>query len=210
MLAWLAKLIEICSRAFNVPKIMLSINDLKTGTLILIDDIPYQVLEVSHLHMGRGGSSVQTKIRNLKTGQMFSRNFKPADTFEEADIVKNPLIFLYAHRGEYVFVEPDNPKNRFSLKENVIGENKKWLKPNTQVTALFLEEELINLSLPIKMDFKVIEAPPGIQGDRSNAGTKAVTIETGTVIQAPLFINTGDIIRVNTETGEYVERVEKA
>lgn len=189
---------------------MLSINDLKSGVLILIDGAPYQVLEVSHLHMGRGGSSVQTEIRNLKTGQVLHRNFKPADTFEEARVEKKPLVFLYSHRGEYVFTEPNNPKNRFSLKERTVGENKKWLKTNTPVTALFLEEELINLSLPIKMDFKVIEAPPGTQGDRSSAGTKAVTLETGAIIQAPLFINIGDIIRVNTETGGYVERVEKA
>lgn len=188
----------------------MGINDLKSGSLILIDSTPYQVLEVSRLHMGRGGSSVQTKIRNLKTGQVFNRNFKPADTFAEAEIEKKPLIFLYTHRGEYVFTEPGKPKDRFSLKEEILGENKKWLKPNTELAAIFLKGELLNFMLPIKMDFKVTEAPPGLQGDRSQAGTKTVTIETGAVIQAPLFINTGDVIRINTETGEYVERMEKA
>ena len=199
---------------------MLSINDLKSGSLIMIEGAPYQVLEVSHLHMGRGGSSVQSKIRNLKTGQTYNRNFKPSDTFSEADVEKRPLKFLYHHRGEFVFEEPKNsvqqgearPQSgrRFPLPEDVIGANQKWLKPNTELTAVFMGEELLNLIMPIKMDLKVTEAPPGIQGDRSSAGTKSATIETGAIIQVPLFINTGDVIRVNTETGEYVERAEKA
>lgn len=189
---------------------MLSINDLKSGSLVLIEGAPYQVLEVTHQHIGRGGSSIQTKIRHLKTGQVLSRNFKPADTFEEADIEKRPLKFLYHHRGEFVFQDPKDAKNRFPLPEDVMGENQKWLKPNTELIALFFDEKPINIQLPIKMDFEVIEAPPGIQGDRSQAGTKTATLETGAVVQVPLFVNTGDIIRVNTETDEYVERVEKA
>jgi len=190
--------------------LMLSINELKSGSLIIAEGTPYQVLEVSHLHMGRGGSSVQTRIRNLKTGQVLNRNFKPADTFEEADVQKKQVLFLYVHRGEYVFADPANQKDRFSLKEALVGDHTRWLKPNTQLTALFLGEKLLSFILPIKMDFTVTEAPPGLQGDRSQAGTKTATIETGASVQVPLFINTDDIIRINTETGEYVERVEKA
>ncbi len=172
--------------------------------------------------MGRGGSSVQTKIRNIKTGQVLSRNFKPADTFAEAEIEKRPLKFLYQHRGTFVFEEPGRPaqqdearpsemggKNRFPIPEDVIGEKQKWLKPNMELVALFLDEKPLNIQLPIKMDFLVTEAPPGIQGDRSQAGTKTATLETGAVVQVPLFINTGDTIRINTETGEYAERVKK-
>lgn len=189
---------------------MLSINDLKPGSLITIEGAPFQVLEVAHQHIGRGGSSIQTKIRNLKTGQVYNRNYKPADSFPEADVEKRQVNFLYNHRGDFVFTDQSNPKNRFTLKEDATGDNKKWLKPNSQVTAVFFKGNLLTLTMPIKMDFKVTEAPPGIQGDRSSAGTKGATIETGAIIQVPLFINTGDIIRVNTETGEYVERTEKA
>lgn len=153
---------------------------------------------------------MQTKIRNLKTGQLLSRNFKPADTFAEADIEKKPIKFIYGRRGEYVFSETNDPSKRFTLKEEVVKDNKKWLKPNTEVSAIFFEDKIINLSLPIKMDLKVTEAPPGVQGDRAQSGTKAITLETGAVIQAPLFINTGDTIRINTESGLYVERAEKA
>lgn len=189
---------------------MLSINDLKPGSLVLIDGAPYQVMEVAHQHIGRGGSSIQTKIRHLKTGQVLSRNFKPADMFEEADIEKRSVKFIYHHRGEYMFQDPKDAKNRFPLSEDIIGDNAQWLKPNTELTIVFLEEEPLTIILPIKMDFKVTEAPPGLQGDRSSGGTKAVTLENGTVVQVPLFINEDDIIRINTETGEYAERVEKA
>ncbi len=188
---------------------MLSINDLKNGLIVLIGEEPYQILEVKHLHMGRGGSSVQTRIKNLKTGQVFSRNFKPADTFKEADVEKRKILFLYAHRDEYVFADSENTKNRFALKAE-IEDIKKWLKPNTEVEAIFLGDKLLTAAVPIKMEFRIVEAPPGLKGDTAQGGTKVATIETGAKISVPLFINEGDTIRVNTETGEYVERVEKS
>lgn len=189
---------------------MLTINDLKSKLLVMIDGAPYQVLEVKHLHMGRGGSSVQTKIRNLTTGQTFNRNFKPADAFVEADVEKRELVFLYAHRDEYVFSAQDKPAERFTLGAEQVGQAGQWLKALTPVSALFLDGKLVNITVAIKMDFKVIEAPPGLRGDTVSGVTKTVVIETGTKIQTPLFVNEGDTIRVNTETGEYAERVEKA
>ncbi|MBI2640158.1 MAG: elongation factor P [Candidatus Sungbacteria bacterium] len=185
---------------------MLSINDLKSGLVITIDNEPYQILEVKHLHMGRGGSSIQTRIRNLKTGQVLQRNFKPADAFEEADIEKRKVTFVYAHRGEYVFSEAGK---RFSLKENEVGDIRKWLKPNTEIEAVFLDDALLSINVPIKIDFRITESPPGLKGDTAQGGTKIATIETGAKISVPLFINEGDVIRVNTQTGEYAERVEK-
>lgn len=189
---------------------MLTINDLKSKMLVMIDGAPYQVLEVKHLHMGRGGSSVQTKIRNLTTGQVFARNFKPADTFAAADVEKRELAFLYGHRGEFVFSARDKPAERFTLNVEQIGEAIQWLKASTPVTALFLGGNLLSIAVPIKMDFKVIEAPPGLRGDTVSGAVKTVVIETGAKIQTPLFVNAGDIIRVNTETGEYAERVSKS
>ncbi len=188
---------------------MLSINDLKVGTYIVYEGMPYEVLEVQHLHIGRGSSSIQTKLKNLKTGQVLSRNFKPADIFEEADIEKRKVKYMYHHRGEYWFSEEQNPKNRFQLTEEQLGEIIHFLKPNTTVEALNFGGVIITVTLPIKMDFKVIEAPPAIRGNTAQGGNKTVTIETGAQVTAPLFINEGDIIRVNTQTGTYVERAEK-
>jgi len=189
---------------------MLSMNDLKNGSFVIIESDPYEVLEVAHLHMGRGSGSVQTKIKNLRTGQVYSRNYKPADSFEEADIEKIKVKFIYAHRGEYWFIEPDKPQVRFALKEELIGEPAGFLKPNLEVIALQLKGQIINIILPIKVDLKVIEAPPAVRGNTAQGGTKQVKLESGVEIQTPLFINEGDVVRVNTETGEYVERMEKS
>ncbi|MDO8600921.1 MAG: elongation factor P [bacterium] len=188
---------------------MLSINDLKTGTLFILDDNPYEALEVKHLHMGRGSSSIQTRIRNLRTGQVYSRNFKPADMFAEADIEKKPVMYLYHHRDEFVFHEKGKPQNRFPLPESITGEIQNWLKPNMELEGLFFEGTIIAIKPPIKLDLKVVEAPPAIRGDTAQGGTKTVKLETGVEIQVPLFINEGDTVRVNTGTGLYTERVEK-
>lgn len=188
---------------------MLSYTDLKRGVLFIYNGEPHEVLEANFSRMQQRKAVVQTKIRNLASGKIYEVSFQPNDQFKEAEIEKRPLVFLYEHRGEFVFADPQNSKGRFSLGEKMVGSNKKWLKSNTQLSAFFFENKLLNLILPVKMDFKVIEAPPGVQGDRAQSGTKSVTIETGAVIQAPLFINADDVIRVNTQTGEYAERAEK-
>lgn len=188
---------------------MLSINDLIAGLYIVYEDAPYQVLEARHLHIGRGGSSIQTKLKNLKTGQVLARNFKPSDTFEEASIEKKNVKYLYNHRDEYWFCEEKNQTNRFKLSEDHLGETIRFLKPNIIVESLNFKGAILNITLPIKMDLKVIEAPPAIRGNTAQGGTKTITVETGAQINTPLFINEGDVIRVNTQTGEYVERMEK-
>ena len=188
---------------------MLSINELQNGIYIVFEDAPYEVLEARHLHIGRGGSSIQTKLKNLKTGGVLARNFKPADVFEEADIEKKNVKYLYGHRGEYWFCEANNSANRFKLSQEQIGNAVNFLKPNTIVETLNFNGNILNITLPIKMDFKVIEAPPATRGNTVQSSTKVITIETGAQITVPLFINEGDIIKINTQTGEYVERVEK-
>jgi len=188
---------------------MLSINDLQNGINIVYEETPYQVLEVLHLHIGRGGSSIQTKLKNLKTGQVLARNFKPSDTFEEAYIEKQKVKYLYNHREEFWFCEESNPSNRFKLSQEQLGDTTHFLKPNTIVEALKFKGAILNITLPIKMDFKVIEAPPAIRGNTAGSAAKTGTLETGAQITVPLFINERDIIRINTITGEYAERIEK-
>ena len=189
---------------------MLNYTDLKKGTAFIMDGDPYEVIDASFSRMQQRKAVMQARLRNLRSGKLIDRTFQASDAFEPADVEKRPLMFLYGHRGEFVFTNPKDRKNRFSLTEEQIGDNAKWLIPNTEVTALFFGEKLLNLTLPVKMDFKITEAAPGVQGDRAQSGTKAATIETGAIIQVPLFINPGDTIRVNTTTGEYAERVEKS
>lgn len=187
----------------------MTINDFQSGATIIIDGQPYEVIEISHSKTAQAQHVAQTKLRNLITGAVLSRNFKQSETFEEAEIEYLNVKFLYAHRGDFWFCEENNPKNRFSLSEKVIGEQTKYLKPNTIVKAARFEGKIINVELPIKMDFKVAEAPPAIRGNTAQGGTKIIKLETDAEITAPLFINEGDIVRVNTRTGQYSERVKK-
>lgn len=185
----------------------LAYTDLNKGTLFIVDGAPYEVLEMHFLRMQQRKAVVQTKIRNLITGKILDRNYQASDSFEEAEIEKKNAMFIYATRGEYWFHEEGNPKARFSLAEELIGEGAPFLKPNTKVITTIFQGKVIKVELPIKMDFKVIESPPGIKGNTAQGGTKSVTLEGGAKVNAPLFINEGDVIRINTTTGEYVERV---
>lgn len=189
---------------------MLSINDLQKDTIFLFEGAPYKVLEIQHKKMARQGATVQVKIKNLVSGSTLSRSFFPSDKFEEAELEKRSLLFLYEHRGEYGFVLPQNRSQRFILKVDEVGDKAQFLKSNLEVTAVFFNGNIISIELPIKVDYTVAEAPPGIRGDTASGGSKPVKIETGATVQTPLFINVGDTIRVNTEKGEYVERVKKA
>lgn len=194
---------------------MLSYTDLKKGTLFVKDGEPYEVLESNFLRMQQRKAVVQTKIRNLVSGKIVDQNFQASDYFEEADVEKKEAVFIYsrrlpAGRQEFWFAEPNNPKNRFSVSNEVLGELAQFLKPNTKVQTLVFGSRIIKVELPIKMDFKVIEAPPAVRGNTAQGGTKTVVIEGGAKVLAPLFVNEGDVVKINTETGEYVERVQKS
>lgn len=185
----------------------LGITDIARGSLITIDNEPYLVMSVSHQHIGRGGSSAQVKIKSLVTGKNFDRTFKPSDTFEEAEIQKIDAEFIYSRNNEYWFHEKGKPAERFMIDEEVIGDSSAFLKPKMALRAIKFKDEIINVELPIKAEYRVTEAPPNVRGNTSQGGTKQVTIETGAKISTPMFVETGDEIRVNTETGGYVERV---
>ncbi|MEK7162696.1 MAG: elongation factor P [Patescibacteria group bacterium] len=188
---------------------MLSYNELKPGVYIIFENEPYLVEAFEFLRMQQRKPVAKTKIKNMITGKILERNFQQSDSFEEAEIERAKSRFLYSSRGEFWFSDIDNPKNRFNLKTDIIGEGEKFLKPNMEIAVLKFKDKVINISLPAKVDYKIIEAPPAIKGDTAQGGTKVVIIETGAKISVPLFINEEDIIRVNTQTGEYTERVEK-
>ena len=187
---------------------MLSHVDLKKGTYFVYEGTPSLVLEHSLMFKGRGSSVMQVKSRNLKTGNVLSRTFHTGESFEEADLKKVQVKFIYENKEKYVFAEVSSPSKRFELTKEQIGPQVEFLIPNTTMEGLRFEEQILTIALPIKMNLKVKEAPPGIKGDRAVGGTKAATLETGAVVQVPLFVETDDVIEVNTETGEYVRRVQ--
>ncbi len=187
----------------------LGVNELKPKTFLIYEGQPYVVLETHHLKMQQRRPTVQVKMRNVINGKVLERNFAQSDVFEEADIERAKVKFLYNHRDQYWFSYEKEPTKRFLLTEELIGEATKFLKANTVVDAIEYNGEIVNIELPIKMGFKVVQAPPAIRGNTAQGGVKQVKIETGAYLNVPLFINQDDIVRINTETGEYVERVEK-
>jgi len=187
---------------------MLSYFDLRKGTRFILEGQPYEVLEFQQMYKAQDMAVAKTKIRNLITGRVHEKNFHQGDTFKEAELEKIEIKFLYSRRGKFCFSEIQNLAKRFELEEEQIGKGVKFLKSNQTLTGIKFQDKFINIVLPIKVHLKVAEAPPGVKGDRAQGGTKTVTLETDVNINVPLFIEQGDIIEVNTETGEYVRRVE--
>lgn len=186
---------------------MLEYNEITLRKYILIDNEPFEVLD-SHVFRKQQRKPVnQTKLKSLITGRIVERSFHQSEKAEEAELEKKKINFLYTNRGEYWFTEEHDPSKRFKLEENMLGVGVKFMKPNSLVTALYFEEKVIGVELPIKVELKVTEAPPAVKGDTAKGGNKMITLETGAEITAPLFVAPGDIVRINTETGEYVERV---
>ena len=189
---------------------MLEYNEITLRKVILVDGQPYEVLD-SHVFRKQQRKPVnQTKLRHLITGKVTEMAFHVSEKVEEADLSAREVKFLYLNKGEYWFCDPKNPSDRFKLDESMLGEPIRFVKPNDILNAVIFNEEIIGVKVPIKVELKIKEAAPAVKGNTVSGGTKSVVLETGTVMFVPLFINEGDVIRINTETGEYVERVDKA
>ncbi len=189
--------------------VMLNYNEITPKKYIVFEGEPYEVISSSTAKKNRQKPVNQTKLRNLITGRVVEQAFHQSDKVEEADIQKRSVKYLYHNKGEYWFCDPNDPSDRFQLPAELVGEYERFMKENTEIDGLTFNDEIIGITIPIKMNFTVTEAAPAVRGNTAQGATKTVVIETGTEITTPLFVNEGDIIRINTETGEYVERVEK-
>jgi elongation factor P len=190
----------------------LDYNEIKPGVVIIHNDEPYEVIEYHVARTQQRKPQNQTKLRNLINGKTVAMAFHASDSADEAEVTKKEIKFLYkTPKGEFWFCDVNNPANRFILKDELLGEKVAYLKENTVVQAKVFEydgeERIIGLILPVKMDFKIIDCPPNVRGDTATGGSKIATIETGAKVNVPLFVDNGETIRVNTETGDYVERV---
>jgi elongation factor P len=189
---------------------ILSYSEIVPKKVITFDGGIYEVVFSHVARKDMGKPSNRTKLRNLRTGKVSEVVFHQAEKVEEADLEVREVKFIYKNRGEAWFCDPENPKDRFSIKEEVIGDATQFMKTDMLVEMRKWEDELLGVSLPIKMELKVTQADPAVKGNTAQGGNKQVTLETGAVLNVPMFINEGDIVRVNTETGEYVERVSKS
>jgi len=186
---------------------MLEYSEIKEGKYIVFEGEPYEVIG-SHVFRKQQRKPVNaSKLRSLLTGRIVEHSFHASDKVEEADIDRKEVKYLYTNKDEYWFAEANDASKRFKLSEEIIGPAAKFLKPNILVVSMLFDEKIIGLKLPIKMELKVTEAHEATKGNTAQGATKSVVLETGTEIQVPMFIKEGDVIRVNTETGQYTDRV---
>lgn len=189
---------------------VLSYNEITLKKVILHDGEPCLVV-ASHVFRKQQRKPVNiTKLKNLKSGRVLEITFHQNETVEEAELETRTITYIFSKPGEYWFHTAGKPGERFSLSEDLVGEQGKFLKERMDIEAIVFANEVIGLKFPIKLELKVTQAMDAVKGNTSSGAQKEVTIETGATIMVPMFINQGDIISVNTETGEYSERVEKA
>ena len=185
---------------------MLEYNEITVRKVILFEGEPYEVLDAHVFRKQQRKPVNATKLKNLITGNVKEISFHVSEKVEEAEIEKKQVKYLYSNRGQYWFCEANDPSKRFELPEAILGQQIRFIKPNSLITVKMFGERPIGVDVPIKVELKVTEAPPAVKGDTAKGGTKQIKLETGAVINGPLFIEEGEIIRINTETGEYVER----
>lgn len=188
---------------------VLSYNEITLKKVIILNNEPCLVV-ASHVFRKQQRKPVNiTKLKSLISGKVIEQTFHQNETAVEADIESRPVEYLYTNRGEHWFITPGKPSDRFMLSDAIVGEEIRFLKPKTVIDAVVFNDDIIGIKMPIKMELKVTEAMPAVKGNSSGGALKEVTLETGATLMVPMFINEGDIIRVNTEDGEYSERVEK-
>ncbi len=178
----------------------------RNGLKIELDGEPFTIVYFQHVKPGKGGAFVRTKVKNLKTGRVLDRRFRSGEKVEAADIDDRKMQFLYRDGDQLVFMDSDS-YDQIPFSNDQVGDAKKYLIENLVVDVLFWRGQPINIELPAFIEAAVTECEPGIKGDTASGATKPATLETGAIVQVPLFLKERERIRVDTRTGEYVERV---
>ncbi len=185
---------------------MISTADFRNGVRLELDGQPYYIVEFQHVKPGKGPAFVRTKLKGYKTGNVIDRTFRSGVKFEEPNLDECEMQFLYSGGDEYSFMDTSSYE-QVSYSKDRLGENVDLLKENTVVKFLLYHGEPISVELPIFMELKVVETDPGIRGDTASGGTKPATVETGATVKVPLYLESGEIIKIDTRTRAYVERV---
>ena len=184
---------------------MITVGELRRGVGIELDGKIYSIVEYQHIKMGRGGAQVRLKLRDLRSGAIFERTFPASERFR-IRIERRPVQFTYADGELFHFMDQETFDER-SVPRQILGEAVDYLKDGMELELNYYGEEPIGVELPINIEVQVTQTDPGFRGDTATGGTKPATTETGKVVQVPLFVNTGDRIRVDTRDGSYIERV---
>lgn len=186
---------------------MLEYSDIVERKYIVLDGAPYEVI-TSHVFRKQQRKPVNaTKLRNMITGKITEQSFHVSEKVEEAEIESRDVKYLYENKGEYWFCDPTDPSKRYKIDGAMLGDQIKYIKTNSIVKTAEFNGQIISMKFPIKVDLKVTEAHDTVKGNTAQGGTKQVVVETGATVNVPMFIKQGEVIRINTETGDYAERV---
>jgi elongation factor P len=180
-------------------------NDLKNGMALDLDDGLFEVVEFQHVKPGKGGAFVRTTLRNLRTGSVVDRTFRAAEKVERAMIDKRDMQYLYRSGDDYVFMD-SNTYDQLDVGQGSLGDAANYLVENAEAILRMYGDEIVGVELPAAVELSIADTEPGIQGDRVSGARKPATLETGLVVQVPLFVGPGDRVRVDTRTGEYITR----
>lgn len=187
---------------------MLTMNDLKVGVVVDLENTPYQVVWSDFMRTAQRKPVMRTKLRHLITGQVLEKTFKPGDKIDEADLRRSKAQFMYREGETFNFMD-NTSYEQFTFEKNQIGDISNYVKEGEDIEVMNFNDKPVTIKIPPKVELKVVEAPPGVKGDTASNATKRVKLETGYEVAVPLFIKEGELVRINTESGEYVERVNK-
>lgn len=184
---------------------MISVNDFRTGVTVQLDGAVFTVVDFQHVKPGKGAAFVRAKIKNVKTGAVLERTFNAGEKVPRARIESRQMQYLYETDGMYTFMDNENFEQA-ELSSAQLGDALKFLIENMTISIQFYQGAVMGVELPYSVELKVIETEPGIKGDTASGGTKPAKLETGHIVRVPFFINEGDVLRVDTRTGDYIER----
>ncbi len=185
---------------------MYDTSDFRNGLKIEIDGAPFEIIEFLHVKPGKGGAFVRTKLKNLQTGAVLNKTFRSGEKVGKPDLVERHMQYLYSQGDDLVFMDLETYE-QFTIPLNKIEDKAKFLVENMEVDVLYYKNQPISIELPTFVELEVVETEPGFKGDTATGGSKPAVLETGAKINVPLFINVGDKLRIDTRTGQYVERV---
>jgi elongation factor P len=184
---------------------VISTSDFKNGIAIVLDGTLYQIIEFQHIKPGKGGAFVRTKLKNLRTKAVLDKTFRAGEKVEDAWINTRKIQYTYKSGNVYFFMDSQDYEE-VSIPENILGDNTKFLKEGIEISSLWHKSQIVDVTLPASVILKVEHTEPGIKGDTAKAAFKPAAMETGAIVQVPLFVNSGDSIKVDTRTCEYLER----
>jgi elongation factor P len=190
-------------------RLMPSTSEFRNGLKIELDGEPFTMVEFQHVKPGKGGAFVRTKLKNLKTGRVLEKTFRSGESVDAPDVIQKEMQYLYRDGDMFVFMDTSD-YDQTSVPKESLGEDAKWLKEESVCEILFHNGRAISIELPTFVELAINKTEPGVKGDTAAGGTKPAELETGATVNVPLFLNEGDVLKIDTRSGEYIERVKSS